>query len=156
MGPLPLGTAIQCSQVSYEDFGCWGWGWGMRSLPVSSTSFKTVSRTPVETLRVQEQRSGRKGWKDRPARGKTVEPPYPLSISAQLLGTLAAPGRVHVLLLGSAGLGGGRDALDGRHRPGHSQQPLGGGAGDGTPQRDSFGASPRVQGSCTGVRMGMS
>lgn len=58
--------------------------------------------------------------------------------------TLSAPGRVQVLLLGIVGLRGGGDALDGWHWPGHPQEPLRGATGDGAPQGNSSGASPRI------------
>lgn len=83
-------------------------------------------------------------WKDREARLRAVESPYLLGSGAPALRPLGAPGRVWALLLGSAGLRGGGDALDGGHWPEQPQQPLGGVLGDGTPQGNSFGASPRI------------
>ena len=99
-------------------------------------------------LRAQEQGLVKDRKKNRRTGRQDSEQPYLLGTRSQLLGTLMAYGRVQALLLGYAGFWGGGDALNGRHRSGHPQQPLRGGPGDGSPQENSFGASTGIQRGC--------
>lgn len=104
-------------------------------------------------LRDQEQGLVTEGWE---ARLRAVQLPYLLGTRSQLLGTLTACGRAQALPLGSAGFWGGGDALNGWHWPGHPQQPLRCGPGDGGPQGNSFGASAGIQSGCMGWGWGVS
>lgn len=104
---------------------------------------------------VEARKKGRrKGDKKLRTRRPAVALPYLLSTGSQLVRTRNAPRQVQALLFDSTGLGGGGDTLDGRHRPGHPQQPLRGGSGDGAPQGNSLGTSPWIQRGCTGMGMG--
>lgn len=111
-----------------------------------SPSPRAAPETPLEKLRAQEQGLIKDGRKDsREERLGAVESAYLLGVGSPPLRPLNAHGRVQALLLGSAGLRGGRDALDGGHRPGQPQQPLSSGPGDGAPQGTPFGASSKIQ-----------
>lgn len=111
-----------------------------------SPSPRAAPETPLGKLRAQEQGLIKDGRKDnREERLREVGSAYLLGAGFPPLRPLNARRRVQALLLGSADLRGGGDALDGRHRPGQLQQPVSSGPGDGTPQGNPFGASSRIQ-----------